>query len=176
MLFLRLVGHFESGNASGVKTIKCTVIEKQTHLSPFKTDCHMFIFNSLQDLQEWPVPSERDRSPSQRRHLTVCHNTNRTATGRKLFKQHGCIGAVCLRLQESMCRLLPGGPKTCFCVKELISNTRRRLCRLPHNPDRIFFLRCFLLLHGYFMALNVERHEADRGVNENNEVAGVHGV
>lgn len=28
----------------------------------------------------------------------------------------------------------------------------------------------------FFMALNVERHEADRGVNENNEVAGVHGV
>lgn len=148
MLFLRLVGQFESGNASGVKTIKCTVIEKHTHLSPFKTNCHMFIFNSLQDLQEWPVPSERDRSLSQQRHLTVCHDTNRTATGRKLFKQHGCIGAVCLRLQESMWRLLPGGPKLVFVLKSSFPTRGDDCVASLTIPTGFFF---FVVFFFFFM-------------------------
>lgn len=115
----------------------------------------MFVLNSLQDLQERPALLERDRSLSQKRHLTVCHNTNRIATGRKLFKQHGHIGTVYLRLQESMWHLLPGGPKTCFCVKELISNTKRQLCRFQHNPNRIFFPLLFLSFKLIFLMICV---------------------
>lgn len=131
------MGHFESGNAWGVKTIKCTGTEKHRYIClPLRPTAICSSLIPSKTLQEWPRPSERDRPLSPERRLTVCHDTNGAAMGRKLFKQHGCIGAVCLRRQESMWRLLPGGPKICFRVKELVSNTWRRLC---HNPNRTFF-------------------------------------
>lgn len=62
VFFLSLVGDFEWGNISRVK---CTVKEKQIHLSPFKTHRHMFVLNSLQDLQERPALLGKNRSLSQ---------------------------------------------------------------------------------------------------------------